>query len=143
MKKLLISDSNNITPLSFELRDILQLLEDGEKFSWLLEKMYINYLIPDVTHTEPSKSDSDLLELIIDSEKYEIKWKELIRIANFHIQIINGKITGNCGEELITITAFDSSYWIIETNLDSLINKIKGRFESVRDISNESINYGN
>jgi len=85
MKKLLISDSNNITPLSFEL----------------------------------------------------------IRIANFHIQIINGKITGNCGEELITITAFDSSYWIIETNLDSLINKIKGRFESVRDISNESINYGN
>lgn len=128
MKKLIIGEGTSNT-LSFDLRDILGLIEEGEKFFWVIEEMNINYLIPDSVHPEISQNDYELLEMIMDSGRYEIKWNELVRIADLHIQIIDGKITGKYEEEVISIIAFDSGYWTVETDNKLLINNIEHRFK--------------
>jgi len=127
MKTLKISDSNNEF-LLFDLRDILELINDGNKFTWTIREIDINIIEPSKQLLRMNDKDYSLLDSIMDSKGYDIIWDELIRISTLNIQVINGCICGYYDDKRIVIKVVDGSYWTVVTNVDLIIHKIKNRF---------------
>jgi hypothetical protein len=132
MKSITIFDSEN-NYLSFDLRDILKLIYEGETLNWTLQEMDFNTLEPSDIYTNMTDDDFAYLESIMKSEKYSLSWDKLLRISSFNIQILNGEICGENEKNIIRINIFDGSYWTVETNIESLIEeRIKVRFKEYK-----------
>jgi len=132
MKIKITDDIDNL--LSFDLRDILRLIDNVESYKWFLSKVNFNYIKP--TNKLPQISQEDYLfcEEAISMSNYEIKYNELNRIANGNIQIIDGTITGINEPDEIIISIVDSSYWVLNTTNNDFIKNIKRRFSEIKII---------
>lgn len=136
MYKVLIDDSiekDGGSVLSFDLTDILDLIKDGSLYQWAISDLEINYLQNDNPQNDIPKNVREKLEEIKDINNFRIDFEGLKKMWGHNIQTINGLFTANRQNSYIIITAFDSSYWMVETNSMSLINSIYKRFESVVD----------
>ncbi|NVN94846.1 MAG: hypothetical protein HXX18_06140 [Bacteroidetes bacterium] len=131
--KITITDEINGF-LSFDLRDILRLINNVEGYRWFLSEINFNYIEPKTNISEISQEDYLFCEEAISMINYEIKYNDLNRIANGNIQIIDGTIKGKNEMNEIIISIFDSSYWVINTTNNNLINNIKKRFSEIKII---------
>lgn len=118
--------------LSFDLRDILELINNGNCFKWLVQEMNFNIIHTNENLIELNDDDFNFIEFLNDkAESHLLTWDELLQLSRLNIQVVDGKIIGNSNNEKIEIRVIDSSYWIITTNDNSLFDKIKKRFNDI------------
>ncbi|MFZ7154343.1 MAG: hypothetical protein ACO1HP_11250 [Bacteroidota bacterium] len=120
---------NEKNTLSFDLRDILVLIDGGESYQWELKNMDINIIQPNILYKELSNEEMVLIDKIEASISYYITWDDLVRLSNCNIQIISGDIKGIKSHYSIYINVFDGSYWTIKSNQRSFLNRVRSRFK--------------
>jgi hypothetical protein len=128
MQKLIISDNINGF-LSFDLRDLLHLISKGENYQWVMKEMDFNILSDN--ENSISNLEFSTIEKIENSSKYIISWNELQNISTLKIQIVNGEIIGSNNQDFISLKAVDSSYWIVESNIQEFLEGVGKKFKSV------------
>ena len=126
--KHIIADSDNGF-LNFDLRDLLTLISDGEKYSWTLADMDVTILNKD---NQPTDTDYKLIESINNNQKSQtVTWADLKRLTKLDIQTIDGTITAQNSDQKIEISAFDSSYWTVSTIDLALSERLQKRFKDI------------
>ena len=127
METFKISDNKN-GYLSFDLRDLLDLIQNYNKYIWVVNNLDINIIEPNEFLISMNSNDFNYIEQILESKEYHISYDELSRVSKLNIQILNGEIIGKYENEIINMSVFDGSYWTIKTNVVSFIDKLKERF---------------
>ncbi|MEP7168411.1 MAG: hypothetical protein ABI855_03500 [Bacteroidota bacterium] len=114
--------------LCFDLRDILEIISEGDKYIWSIAMANFSPINDGLKN-----EDWTFIEKINDSiDSYLISWTDLNYLANLNIQTIDGIIKGKTIDDTIEINAFDSTYWTITTENNNYIESIKKRFKSIR-----------
>ena len=127
--------------VSVTLPDILQLIDNGNSYYWsILELEAIGYF-------DEGKSYLDLVKKIDDADRgLFITWDDLRALSTKFHQIVWISIIGSIDERHlhfyktdqemfktcdIFIEMFDSSYWIVFSKNEQLINKITSNFKEI------------
>ena len=118
--------------LSFDLVDILKLVEPELPGSeWQLEKVV----------EAVGEASRDFDRLCETSEP--IQGPELLALASRVDQIVDGDFRGiRFGELWLRIRAIDSTEYVVITNDESILSRIRGRFSDVRESPEDARWYG-
>jgi len=127
--KITINDkyeANGSRFLNFDLADILELIQErGVNLTWQL--CHLDFI-------DNKGCDGSLLESISKansgSETF-IKWNDVEKLGKCFNQIIDAKLIGKNKDEVIIISAFDSSFWEVITDNQTIIEKLKVRFKNI------------
>ena len=123
-----IADSDNGF-LNFDLRDLLTLITDGEKYSWTLADMDVTILNND---NQPKDADYKFIESVNNNQKTQtVTWADLKNLIKLDIQTIDGTITAQNADQKIEIAVFDSSYWEVSTTDIALSERLQKRFKDI------------
>lgn len=122
MKKIIQVSGNNDLLLSVELLNLLDLITNGEEYFW-----YLSWLDAEGNFNDKN-SDQFEIEIEKSSRKHPIEWDQLKLLGHSFEQILDigffACSGSNDSEPIIWIELFDSSYWIVKTNLVDLIDKL-------------------
>ncbi len=126
MNGLRIEDKNEKDYLSFDLIDILKLVDNEINGStWLCSGVW------SMSENSPNIGDYSDTEEHIDTSK-------LIECVKNERQVIDGRFEAfedNNKDPWLTVEAFDSSYWEVHSSNEDLLNKIESAFIKVEKIN--------
>ncbi len=121
--------------LAFDLRDLLRILAPlAEKAAWTITS-------PAESAFEATGTGGLRLEELAEAAAC-IDGSELLAIADDTQQVIWGDFVGRLPDDpqrdWLTIRAFDSSFYEVETLDEAAIEKVKSRFRDVREVASAS-----
>lgn len=130
MKGIAIRDADPNRPfLSFDLTDLLDVVgADAVGSTWILRNVECV--------GRPSSDAVEALHRASDKSE-ELSGERLVALAREIIQVIDGEFIGRRSAESdpwIVITAVDSSWFDVETTDETLLLKLRARFNEVSDL---------
>lgn len=129
--------------LSVELKDVLDCVTDGEEYEWSI------LWLEAIGNTGRKTMVEMETQVKSSKEGFKIDWKSLIDLANQLDQVIEILLIGDknahklkrysSNEEMYsncycTIELIDSSYWIIHSKSNAVLNRMKSNLLGVETI---------
>lgn len=116
-------------PLSgefFDLREVMQALGDQSGLRWVLRAAWFNGDVravwPEGHEYAEARSE--------DPGGLPLTWQEMATLAASCQQVIDGRFTGydESGRPFVQMQAIDSSYWIVWSRHDALLDAVRTGF---------------
>ena len=116
--------------IGFDLSEVMAAVGDWPELDWVLRGAYFN---GDVTSVWSEGIAVE--EQTEQPQGLSITWEQMRRLAGSCRQIIDGTFTGygKSGSAELSLTAIDSSYWIVWANDERVLDRVRATFVGVED----------
>jgi hypothetical protein len=121
--------------LGFDLAEVMAAIGDWQDLEWVLSGAEFN---GDVTEVWPPGTVVD--ELTRQPGGLPLTWEQMRLLASSCQQIVDGTLIGYSrdGSPKLSLAAIDSSYWIVWSEDDAVLVRIRAAFAAVDDYDEPS-----